>query len=90
MNLLRMLGRMLSRKEHDHTCHCGGLNQAHQTGERGCFRIMVMPPEKQGDSHWRVDGHCITDYTLKEQRGYCQHSCGCWSRHEGSVNSISA
>lgn len=81
MSLLNFLTFGLLGKKHDHTCHCGGLNHAHQTGERGCLRVMTVPPEKQGDSYWRVGGHSITDYTLKEQRGYYQHPCGCWSRH---------
>jgi hypothetical protein len=37
---------------------------------------------------WLVDGVDITGYTLREQRGYHQHPCGCWSRSPGSSNSV--
>ena len=90
MSLLKMLSQLLRRKEHDHTCHCGGLSHEHQTGDRGCFRIMVIPPDKLEGDRWHVGGKIITGYSLREQRGYHQHTCGCWSRHEGSDNSISA
>jgi len=54
---------------------------------------MVAPPNPAPDDPkygkmWEVDGRVITDYTLRAQRGYHQHKCGCWSRWQGSVNSL--
>lgn len=79
-----------------HLCSCGegeGIN--HPIGKTGCNRFIPDTfPEILGsdpdDEHnrWIVDGHLITEYTLKFQRGYHQHPCGCWSRWEGSVNSL--
>ena len=75
--------------EHDHICRCGTARiDPYQIGTHGCQRIMVIPPEDMGGDRWRVDGHEITGYTLRDQRGYSQHSCGCWSRHAGSFNSL--
>jgi hypothetical protein len=93
MSLLNFLtfGLLGKTPQHDHTCHCGTARVSpHQTGTQGCERFMTIPPEDMGGDRWRVDGHEITGYSLREQRGYHQHSCGCWSRHEGSDNSISA
>lgn len=67
---------------HDHRCWCGTSsvpNHPHETGENGCIRYMVEPPDLS-------DG--TTMYTYKQQRGYYQHPCGCWSRHPGSTNSL--
>lgn len=80
--------------EHDHSCHCGGEPMTHHTGVGRCLRFMteapvLAPPTTIGD-RWIVDGHEITDYTLREQRGYYQHPCGCWSRWFGSSNSSTA
>ena len=73
---------------HDHTCHCGtGKTEPHKTGTEGCVRFMVEPPVQYTDG-WLVDGQMITDYTLRDQRGYHQHPCGCWSRWPGSTNSL--
>lgn len=101
MSLLNFLtfGLLGKTPQHDHICHCGtGSVEPHEIGTYGCQRIMVVPPQHMGGDRWRVanqhhsaeHGHEITGYALREQRGYHQHSCGCWSRHEGSVNSISA
>jgi len=30
----------------------------------------------------------VTEYVYKNQRGYHQHSCGCWSTHGDSINSL--
>jgi hypothetical protein len=67
--------------EHDHRCYCGTAtqNEPHQIGDNCCQRFMTDPPDYS-------DG--TTEYTYKEQRGYHQHPCGCWSRWEGSENSI--
>lgn len=80
-----------------HLCHCGTANKpgVHLTGHCGCKRFMVETPGpvkvEPCDTFWQewlVDGHQITDFTLKYQRGYFQHDCGCWSRWPGSDNSI--
>lgn len=93
MSLLNFLtfGLMGKSPEHDHTCHCGTATVTpHQTGTHGCQRFMTPAPDKLSGDRWFVDGKIITGYSLREQRGYHQHRCGCWSRHEGSENSISA
>lgn len=73
---------------HDHTCNCGTAEGTHETGTRGCIRFMTEAPAVRPDNRWFVDGEEITDYTLREQRGYYQHDCGCWSRWPGTDNSI--
>jgi len=74
-----------------HRCYCGtGKPTPHNTGEGGCVRFMVAAPIPADDGMWIVDGHCVTDYTLRQQRGYHRHVDGCWSRWPGSVNSITA
>ena len=76
---------------HDHTCTCGtGRHTPHETGQDGCVRYLTEAPAVRPDDRWQVDGEEITDYTLRKQRGYHQHPCGCWSRWPGSDNSISA
>lgn len=76
---------------HDHQCSCGtATHTPHETGTCGCVRYMTEAPAVRPDDRWFVDGHEITDYTLRQQRGYHQHDCGCWSRWPGSENSISA
>jgi len=90
MSILNKLKNLFKRKEHDHACYCGGLEGQHTTGVRGCLRIMVLPPQYLGDDRWIVDGQEITGFMLREQRGYHRHICECWSRHEGSDNSVSA
>lgn len=86
-------------KQHDHSCHCGTADVTpHKINTRGCVRFMTAAPEPMDDLHaelnavdrWCVDGQEITGYTMRDQRGYFQHPCGCWSRHEGSTNSIDA
>lgn len=61
----------------------------------GCLRRMMPAPVQSLNTHlgvpmWVVDGHEITDYTLRFQRLYSQHPCGCWSAITGSENSIKA
>lgn len=76
---------------HAHTCHCGTAKRTpHEIGTWGCIRSMVEAPTPAGPEKWMVDGVEITDYTLRQQRGYSQHPCGCWSRWPGSSNSINA
>jgi hypothetical protein len=89
--------------KHDHTCNCGtaspNIHGPHQTGQCGCVRRMTTAPKKVGlhpelgcvmwDAGDR-DGQPVTDYTLKSQRGYYEHPCGCWSHWCDSVNSIDA
>lgn len=75
----------------DHQCHCGtATSTPHNVGENGCLRILTPAPVPRADNRWFVDGSEITDFTLRQQRGYYQHPCGCWSRCPGSENSISA
>lgn len=67
-------------KNHDHSCHCGtGPDRAypHETGQEGCVRLMTDPPDPT-----------LSEFTIKQQRGYHQHPCGCWSRFPDSVNSL--
>ena len=77
-----------------HLCWCGMSEQTpHEVGKNGCQRFMTTSPEPAGDDPvlgkmWRVDGHVITDYTLRQQRGYSQNDCGCWQRWAGSTNSL--
>ena len=75
--------------EHNHNCHCGTATKTpHTIGKDGCVRRMVEAPVQVSPDRWEVAGHEITDYTLRHQRGYSQHPCGCWSRWPGSENSI--
>ena len=69
-------------KPHDHTCHCGtsDAGTAHETGHDGCQRFMTGQP----------DFTIASMYNYTVQRGYHQHPCGCWSRWEGSTNSLEA
>lgn len=41
-------------------------------------------------NRWLVEGSEITEFSMKQQRGYHRHPCGCWSRWPGSSNSIDA
>jgi hypothetical protein len=76
---------------HDHSCHCGtGNNEPHEISKDGCVRLMEESPVKLPDGKWLVHGHAITDFTLRQQRGYHRHTCGCWSRSPESTNSIEA
>ena len=74
-------------------CSCGcTLPPNHSLGSFECFRerVRTNPIKVKGDDRWFVDGGLITGFTLREQRGYHQHSCGGWSRpkdHE-STNSL--
>ena len=73
---------------HNHECFCGtSRKRRHIISENGCKRFMTLSPIKHGD-RWFVDGSYCTDYALRQQRGYHQHECGCWSRWEGSMNSL--
>jgi hypothetical protein len=91
--------------KHDHRCYCGTATpnhkwgEAHAIGKCGCVRRMAVgteipkpapPHSEMGFDMWEVSGAAITDYTLKHQRGYAQHPCGCWSHWCDSVNSIDA
>lgn len=74
-------------------CNCGGVNQAHNVGDHGCFRKHepIKPRKVSCSEKWFVDGRVVTEFTLLQQRGYYQHPCGNWSKPvDGkSVNSIS-
>lgn len=79
----RVKNKNETKVEHDHTCHCGTANTTpHETGKCGCIRFMTDAPALE-------DGQTI-EYPYKQQRGYHQHPCGCWSRWDGSKNSLSA
>jgi len=78
-------------------CHCGtATHTPHETGTHGCVRRVVTSPIPAGPhpdlgcETWLVNGHRITDYTLRHQRGYTQHACGTWTSHGDSVNSLDA
>lgn len=72
-----------------HLCNCGTASKTpHQVGKDGCERYMTRPPKKTGDGMYKVDGSTITEFTLRQQRGYSEQPCGCWSRWSGSVNSL--
>jgi hypothetical protein len=84
-----------------HLCYCGGVKEnpegkGHATGTGLCFREFCQAPQPAGKHKtisdcqmWLVDGTRITDFTMRQQRGYHRHSCGCWSRSKsGSINSI--
>ena len=76
---------------HDHACHCGGVEGAHPVGAPGCFRYMsnnAVVCLDAADDRWAVNGEPVSGFTLREQRGYAQHPCGCWSKHGGSTNSL--
>lgn len=88
LRLLRVCAK--SEADCDHTCHCGTEQEPHKVGEGRCVRRIVPAPEKLENDRWRVDGCVISGTTLREQRGYYRHPCGCWSRWPGSTNSIKA
>lgn len=77
-----------------HPCHCGyGKTTPHETGEDGCVRFVTVPPDPAPDDPrlgkmWLVTGSVITDFTLRQQRGYSEHPCGCWTTHGESNNSL--
>ena len=76
-------------------CNCGGVDGAHSVGDVNCMREKCVKPRKKSCSdRWIIHGEngSITDFTLRQQRGYVQHDCGNWSRPNDceSVNSISA
>lgn len=50
----------------------------HKVGQGGCIRHIVESPTEVANG-WIVDGHLVTEYTLKFQWFYFQHPCGCWS-----------
>lgn len=67
---------------HDHRCYCGtGDKTPHEAEKNGCVRRLVDPPDF-------TEG--VTEYVYRQQRGYFQHPCGCWSRSPDSVNSLDA
>lgn len=70
----------MMKSKHNHICYCGAnlKSTGHEIGHNGCQRYMVEPP----------DLTLATLFIYKEQRGYRQHDCGCWSRWIGSSNSL--
>jgi len=82
-----------SMNAHDHKCHCGAFDalHEHETGCPGCYRQMCAQPWPMENDWWIVEGQEITGTSLREQRLYHQHPCGCWSRSkEHGENSIEA
>ena len=91
---------IMADMKHNHTCHCGIATETpHQTGTKGCPRFLTEAPmpaprdEELRCEMWWVDDDYqhrgpVTDTTLKRQRGYKQHPCGCWSRSPGSTISL--
>jgi len=77
---------------HDHRCRCGtATHTPHQIGRDGCKRFMSTDVVFVWCDGWYfVNGAVITEYTLRFQRGFSQHPCGCWSQWGGSVNSLDA
>jgi hypothetical protein len=75
---------------HDHSCGCGTSesDHGHEVGHIGCVRRMTDAPTPMEHGQWLVGGSLITDFTLRQQRGYYQHPCGCWSKSPGSINSL--
>jgi hypothetical protein len=72
-----------------HLCNCGTATKApHIVGKDGCTRFMVRPPKKLDNGMYRVERRAITEYTMRHQRGFSELPCGCWSRWNGSINSL--
>jgi predicted nucleotidyltransferase len=79
----------------EHLCSCGkATHYPHETGKSGCTRrISSITPIRNAEKvnthqEWQVGDHSVSDYTLKEQRGYRQYECGCWTRARESTNSL--
>lgn len=76
-------------------CHCGGIEETHKIGEDDCLREEVAKKDNpilvdSINDKWKVTGHIITGFTLRQQRGYHHHGNNDWSRpkdHE-STNSL--
>ena len=76
--------------EHKHFCHCGAYGEGHETGFGHCYREICEAPVELNNDWWKVEVFPpITGFSLREQRLYHKHLCGCWSRaKDGSKNSI--
>jgi len=77
--------------DHRHICYCGGVENDHETGVPGCFRRMSednISCVNSDTDMWQVNNETITGYILKDQRGFFQHPCGCWSRYSGTTHSL--
>ncbi len=75
----------------ENPCNCGpAYFIPHEVGKSGCVRIVCDPPimSPYKKNYWIVDGHEITNTTLRSQRGYSQHDGGLWSRYAESTNSL--
>jgi len=73
-------------------CNCGGMHREHGVGEGDCYRVLVpvsLEPVRVRDRRWEVEGHEITETTLREQRMYSQHEDGRWSKVNGHFSSNS-
>lgn len=79
-------------------CNCGGMHREHEIGEDDCYRELVpidkepVPAGKHselGCDMWLVNGHRITNFTLRQQRMYSQHEDSRWSKVKGHFSSNS-
>lgn len=80
---------------HKHSeCFCYGAKPGHNVGDEGCYYEMVpdpipAPPHENGYDMWDTQiGGIITDFSLKQQRGYTRLKCGCWIAWKESCNSL--
>lgn len=75
-------------------CGCGGENGIHELGLNSCYREVVPKdeePKKFGVEKklWKLPKQrAITDFTLKQQRGYSYHEKEMrWSKPKNRGNS---
>ena len=60
-------------------CNCGGVKSLHTLGEYTCYREIVPRAEEPTEfginiGKWKFVGEPpITDFTLRQQRGYSYH-----------------
>ena len=90
----------MNRSESKIICSCGGgARTPHDIGINGCARYRVtktneLPTkfriDERGFLVCDVGNNTITDYTLRQQRGYSEHKCGNWScpKSKDSINSL--
>lgn len=94
------LSGVIDMSENNILCHCGGgARTPHSVGVDKCFRYHVTD-HSELPRNFRIDDrgflildvgtNTITDYTLKQQRGYSEDKCGNWTRPKSkdSVNSL--
>lgn len=84
------ISRILTR---EYQCYCGtGATTPHYVGTQGCVREIVNAPRPTKEGDWEVEEgeefQTISEYTMKQQRGFEQHECGGWSRWPRTTNSL--